>query len=340
MLRGVGLLIVGALFVGCADDLDEPAQRSAAGLVGDVLVTGLEAPTQLAIGGDGFWYIAQLAGAENDGTGEIVRIDPTDPEGEPVAIVDGLDKPTGVAVFADELWIMERQRLTRGPLDGSSRTVVVDEMASNGRSEGSLTVDGDRLLFDTSGSLSSRGGLDGTPETASGVLWSVSATGDISAIASGFKHAYAQTRGADGQLWTTEMSDGAFDGQPAPDEVVVVTEGRDHGWPRCVGDNRVVVEHGGDAATCALPPRSHALFEVGATPTSIVVSPWDDELLLVALWNRGQVVAISTQDETLPTRALVVFEGIERPQDLTADGSRVLLVDFGGGQVLSLEPDS
>ncbi|MDH3299310.1 MAG: glucose sorbosone dehydrogenase, partial [Acidimicrobiia bacterium] len=138
-----------------------------------MVVEGLTGPTQLVIGDDGDWLVAQLAGGENDGTGQVVRLDPDALDAPPEVILDGLDKPTGVALFAGELWVMERDRLTRGPLDGAvdgaDRIVVADDLPTNGRSEGTLTVDGDRLLYDTSGRLDA----DGTPTAGSGTLFAV-----------------------------------------------------------------------------------------------------------------------------------------------------------------------
>ncbi len=232
---------------------------------------------------------------------------------------------------------MERDRLTRGPtggaVDGSDRTVVVDNLPTNGRSEGTLTVDGEQLLYDTSGSLDD----EGRPETDSGMLWAVTADGEVSPVAGGFKHAYAQVRAADGTLYTTEVGDGRYDGEPPADELVPVTPGADHGWPRCVGDNRPVAEYGGSESVCAEVPRSEALFPPGSTPTSVVVAPWDDGLLLVALWNTGQVVAVAAGDGA-DTTFEVVYTGAERPQHLTVDGDRVLLTDHGSGSIIGLTP--
>ena len=138
------LALTSVLAAGCGSD--EPVEPFAA----VVVVDGLDRPTQLAVTDDA-WFVAQLNGAEDDGTGQVLRLDPGDLDAAPVVVLDGLTKPTGVAVFAGELWVMEERRLTRGPLDGSDREVVVENLAFNGRSEGTLTVDGDRLLFDTSG---------------------------------------------------------------------------------------------------------------------------------------------------------------------------------------------
>jgi len=337
----VGPTLICALLLatGCVDDQPSIGGGGADSLVGEVVVEGLAGPTQLVIDDDGSWWVAQLAGGENDGTGQVVRLDPDALDAEPEVILDGLDKPTGVALFAGELWVMERNRLTRGPIDGavdgSDRTVVADDLPSNGRSEGTLTADGDRLLYDTSGRLEP----DGTATPGSGTLWAVTvvadATAEISTVAAGFKHAYAHARTDDGTLYATEIGDGRYDGEPALDELVPVVEGVDHGWPRCVGDNRAVVEYGGTEAGCAEVPGSLALFAAGATPTSVVAAPWDPELLLVALWNKGQVVAVSSTAGD-PAAFDVVYTGAEHPQHLTVDGDRVLLTDHVAGRVVAL----
>ena len=41
----------------------------------EALVTGLRGPTQMTFGPDGRFYVAQLAGGENSGTGEVLRVD-------------------------------------------------------------------------------------------------------------------------------------------------------------------------------------------------------------------------------------------------------------------------
>lgn len=295
------------------------------------VVTGLERPTQAIIGSDGSLFVAQLAGGERDGTGQVLRIDFDEPS-DPVVVADGLLVPTGLAVVADELWIMEQRTLTRRPLAGGEVEVVADELPFNGRSNGTLTVLGDgSILFDTSGSI--RGG---EVVAGSGRLWTVRAPESPVEYASGLKHAYAHTVDADGVLWATEVGDGSYDGAPPADELVAVQPGLDHGWPRCVGDNRPVAEYGGSGPACRDVPGSHAVFEPGATPTSVVVAPWDPDTLLVALWNRGEVLAVPRSAASSPHTGEVFLSGIEHPQHLVVDGSRLLVVDHGGGRVLAV----
>lgn len=328
-----------AVCVGAAGCVGDDSSVGDGALSGEILVEDLAGPTQLAIDQDGSWLVAQLAGGENDGTGQVVRLDPAALDAPSEVVLDGLDKPTGIALFEGELWVMERDRLTRGPVDGTERIVIADDLPTNGRSEGTLTVDGDRLLYDTSGALED----DGIPTPGSGTLFAVTVDDDgvaeIAAVATGFKHAYAHTRADDGTLYTTEIGDGRYDGERPLDELVPVVEGVDHGWPRCVGDNRAVVEYGGTEAECATVPPSRALFPAGATPTSVVVAPWDTDVLLVALWNEGEVVAVPTDGDGDGEYG-VVYTGADHPQHLTVDGDRVLLTDHVAGRIVALSTNS
>ena len=322
------------------------------GVAVEVLVTGLDGPTQLASHPDGRLLLGELAGAESEGVGRVVALDldaddDADEEAGREVLVEGLLKPTGVAALGEELWIMEERTLSRGPLGGDGageRTIVLDDLPFNGRSESTLTPTPDgTLLYATSGSLSG-----GQVREGSGVLWEHDPSTDVSApVSAGFKNAYGHAIGPDGQLWATEVSDGSFDGAPAQDELVAVTPGVDHGWPVCVGDRIPVTEFGGLAddgsSRCADGPGSHAVFDPGATPTSVAIAPWDPETLVVALWLERRVVTVPTDPAGAPHEPvdLLVDDGSEgfRPQHLLADGDRLLVVDFEGERILALTAD-
>lgn len=303
------------------------------------LVDGLDGPTQLVVDDDR-WLIAQLDGGEDAGQGQVLAIDPAklgSAVDRPVVVVDELDKPTGLANAGGFLWVMERDQLRQfavgSPLgDG---VVVAALGASNGRSNGTITALDGRLLFNSSGGIS-----DGVVDPGSGIIWSLSlrnAGQGFSQYASGFKHAYDRVELPDGTLLTTEISDGRLDGELAADALMVVEQGADHGWPGCVPrigttQRRVVDEFGG---RCDDLPRIIATFDVGATPTSVETVPWDPSLVAVALWGTGEVVLI-----TLGSGETVASIDFGRPQDLVADGDRLLVVDHERGAIYALNPAS
>lgn len=329
----VVLVVAAALTLGsCGTD----GPRSAGPPVEvSVVADGFDGPTQIAFAQDGRLLVAELNGGERDGTGRVVAVDLDTPTGREV-LVDGLLTPTGLAVESDRLWIMERRRLTVGPLaDPSERHVVLDELPFNGRSEGTITpAPGGGIYYDTSGRRDGDRLADG-----SGTLWYLAGPDAAPEVyATGFKHAYAHVVGPDDRLWVTEMSDGRLDGAVPPDELVAAEPGDDFGYPRCIGDRTAVVELGADDDDCAATPRSHALFPSSATPTSVAVAPWDPETLLVALWNRGEIVALPTAEDGRPYAGEVVVGDIARPQHVLADGGRVLVSDHATGRILSIAP--
>jgi glucose/arabinose dehydrogenase len=325
------------LVAGCGDD--STADRGQAeitvpdGFEVRVVADGFNGPTQITVTNDGRLVVAELNGGEAAGTGRVVAFDPDTPE-ERMVLVDGLTTPTGVTVEGELLWIMERRRLTVGPLDDpTTRTVVADDLPFNGRSEGTLTVrSGGAVLYNTSG-----GEAGDALDPGSGVLWRIDdPTMEPVAVATGVKHAYALVEHPDGRLFVTEIADRRLDGRPPPDEVMVVNDGDDFGYPRCVGDRTPVAELGAAAADCADSPPSHALFEPGATPTSVAVAPWDDATLLVALWNAGVVVSVPATAGSTPHTGDAFLTGIEHPQHLLSVDGQLLVVDHGGGRILAI----
>lgn len=300
------------------------------------IATGFGGPTQIAVAPDGRLLVAELNGAEGEGRGRILAVSGEDGSDREV-LVEGLLTPTGVVVENDRLWVMEQRRLTVGPFaDPSRRVVVHDDLPFNGRSEGTLTAfPGGGVIYNTSGSRDAARPEELKP--GSGTLWAQrTPDAEPEAYATGFKHAYAHVVDVDGALWSTEMSDGRLDDAVPPDELVRVRPGDDFGYPRCVGDRVPVAELGADDDTCAGTPRSHALFEPGATPTSVALAPWDDDVLVVALWNRGEIVSVPRAETGRPHRAEVLVAGVGNPQHLVTDGDRLLVSDFSGGRILAI----
>lgn len=349
--------------------------------------TDFVGPTQMAMTPSGHVLVGELNGAENDGTGRIIQLAPdsadpdtadpdsadpdsadsadpdsADPDSDRrgaddrVVLQTGLDKPTGIAVIDDSLWIMERDQLSVTSLTpGAPRTVVLSDLPNNGRSQGTLTVTPDgALLFATSGRRQGPDPVDGSgtiyrledpaaaaeaarasSPTANGVLT------EPTIVATGFKNAYAHVFDADERLWSVEMSDGTFDGDRAPDELLQVRQGDNAGWPQCIGDNTPVIEFDGTPEVCASAPRSHALFQPGATPTSVIVSPFDENELWLTLWIPGHVVAVPLNAAPSPHEPETIITDIESPQHLlafaTAEGApSVLLADHETGTIFRI----
>ena len=285
--------------------------------------------------GDRLW-VAQLNGGEDEGAGQILSIDP-DTGGRRLQL-GRLMKPTGIALHGGRIWIAAGRDLLAAPIGADDSIAPPDPVLTglpfNGRSNGTLTVTPHgEIVYATSGSL-----LADAPAPGSATLWALTPQDPANprALATGLKGAYGHTVDAQGRLWTTEIGDDPIDDGAPPDEVNLVVTGADFGWPQCAGNQEPVTRYGGSDERCAATRSPVALFPPGSTPTSVAIAPWDATILLVALWNTGEVVQVQlTADGDNATGEVSTFlTGLRNPQHLLAwrDGS-LLVSDFASGAI-------
>lgn len=192
----------------------------------EVAAQGLRGPTQMIVGPNGRLWVAQLAGGEGDGSGQVVALSAG---GQQQVLLRNLDKPTGIAVLGEALWIAAGRNLLRAPISGDTvgtpKTVLAD-LPFNGRSNGTLTVTPDqKLVFETSGSRTGNAASDG-----SATLWILDPAAPTAPqpLARGLKGAYAHTFDETGRLWSTEIADDLVDGAAPPDEINQIASGGDY----------------------------------------------------------------------------------------------------------------
>lgn len=298
-----------------------------------IVAKGLAGPTQMIEGPDGRLWVAQLNGGENAGNGQVIALDLA--TGEQEVLLDGLLKPTGLAVLDGDLWIATQRTLSRAALDATGQpgapATVLDELPFNGRSIGTLTPTPDgRLLFETSGARSGN-----EAATDSGALWQLDPADPTNpqVVATGLKGAYAHTFDQAGRLWTTEIGDDPVNGAAPPDELNLVVARADFGWPQCYGMQEPATNYGGTAERCQATRPPVVLFAQRATPTSVVPSPWAADTLLVALWLQQSVVQVTVTAEGDNATGVVepFITGLTNPQHLLVQADGTLLVsDFAG----------
>jgi len=295
------------------------------GIEVDPLPYTFQQPTQFFVD-DNLLWVAQLNGGENQGHGQVVTVHLQ--TGEQRVVIDKLDKPTGIALIDDTLWIATRDALLKLNLADKNRAAetVLSDLPTNGRSNGTLTVTpAGKLLFETSGNSFDRD---------SGKLWELDPqTNARRIVATGLKGAYAHVFDQAGRIWLTEIADGSVEGVVLPDEINLIMlnddEIPDFGWPRCYGQELSGPDCTGvRAAVTTLPTHS--------TPTGIALSPFSPNTLLVALWVTGQVVEIPfmIDGENAIGDPRILFDDLRNPQHIEtqADGT-VLISDFATGQI-------
>lgn len=304
----------------------------------EVVVTGLNRPTQMIHGPDGRLWVAQLNGGESEGTGQVIAINLN--TGERENLLNGLLKPTGIAALNGYLWVALENSLIRAPLDDVYNVgeveFILDDMPYNGRSNGTLTVSPhNTLIYETSGRR--RGNR---PSEGSGTLWELDpATLDSRPLATGLKGAYAHTYDANGRLWTTEIGDGTFNDGPPPEELNLVVEGADFGWPQCIGFQEPALNFEGTAEICATTRPPVALFPEQSTPTSVIPSPFEENILLVALWVSGEVwqVPVVFAGDNAQGSPKPFITNLGNPQHLLViDDNAFLLSEYSSGMIYKI----
>lgn len=328
MKQNIGLWWLLLLLIACSQQEEvlpsEPTDIDAPqGFTVRRLVEGLRGPTQFQLVADDLW-VAQINGGENRVQGQIVVVDLV--SGTQRIFWEGLDKPTGLAVTEEWVWVATRDQLLRRPREGGGDVeVVLNDMPNNGRSNGTLTLTTqNQLIYETSGNRRS---------ADSGKLWAIDIDSlAVTELATGLKGGYAHVEDDMGRIWLTEIADGSVGGVTLPDELNLLVEGADFGWPRCYG--RELAGPDCDGVRPAV-----AVFPAQATPTSVALSPFDEDRLFVTLWVSGEVVEIilTPDGDNAIGEVRSFLSELGNPQHLVATQDQLLIGVFNTGEILVIE---
>ncbi len=313
-----------------------------------VLVDGLVGPTQMIKGPDNQLWLAQYAGAEYEDTGQIIAVNLR--TGDRQTLVEGLKKPTGLAILDNSLWIATERDLWRAVIT-ENRTFgtlehIMRDLPYDGRSNGTLTVTpGRNLLYETSGAR-----FGGTPVDGSATLWQLDPMQPAKpvALATGLRNAYAHTYYGEDGLWFVDIERDLVNGQTPPDKLnfLRVQEGvpaPDYGWPKCYGNRQPAYNYGGDDAYCRGTAAPLALLESYSAPSSMVLSPWEEATLLIALSGTGEIIRVPIQpDGSVADPTMNIFvSGMRRPISLLVwDHNTLLIADHERGEIIAIEHEA
>jgi len=291
----------------------------------EVIASGLVMPTHATIGPEGLFYISQLNGPENAGVGQVLRVGA---DGSLTVVLEALRKPTGITFAAGGLYIAAGNAVLRSmpTADGTFAPPqpIIENVPFNGRSLGQIVTGPDgRVYFQSTGN-------DGVPDRSGQVRTYDPQTGKQTVFARGLKNAYALAWNPDsGLMYATEIAEPPRLGMAAPpEELNVIRQGGDYGWPLCYADQREHREIGGNRNICADTDPSLATFPPRSTPTGLA---FFDGRLVVALWNDAppRLVAVDPKNGAVSPFAA----GFKRPIALltSPDGASLYVLDMDGG---------
>lgn len=320
-----------------------------------VYAKGLDDPRMIAVGLDGYLYVAER------GAGRVLRLPDRNGDGlldQIEVAADGLVRPSSLDFYRDgSLYVGETQRIVRlvDP-DGDGIYQVVDEVISGlpvgGHSTRTVLFSPDfESLFVSIGS-SCNVCNEGDERRAAIMRYDPDGS-DPRVFARGLRNAVGITfRPGTVELWATNNGRDFLGDDLPPDAIYLIQESGDYGWPRCHVGRIIDPEFGGSGA-CENVISPVVEIQAHSAPLGLEFYSGDqfpEEYrgdLFVALhgsWNRSvpvgyKVIRIPIDADGIPQPAedfavgwLVGGSAWGRPVDLVTglDGSLYLSDDAGG----------
>ena len=227
--------------------------------------------------------------------GKVTRVDP---------VFRGLNRPHGLAIDPQNaflLYIAETDKISRVPInrDGPMEKIA-DLPAGGGHFTRTIAFGPDDRLYVSIGSSCNVCNEDDPRRAA---IYSMERDGsDFRPVATGLRNAvFFDWSYIDGRMWATEMGRDNLGDDLPPDEINIVEEGKNYGWPICYGKN--IHDTNFDKNTYIRNPceepfemPSYINIEAHSAPLGLVFVPeegWPEEYwydLFVAYhgsWNRS-----------------------------------------------------
>jgi len=287
----------------------------------------------------------------------------------PKVVISGENHPHGLAFYQGKLYVADVNRVVRYNWDESSLTAIEDKILF------SLPENSDHnnrtIVFDEAGkmyvSVGSTCNVCNEASNLSATVLISDANGNSPTVfAKGLRNApFIQFNPKTGELWGTEMGRDYLGDNLPPDEINIIRQGKDYGWPNCYG-NKVPDTSFNPNASCQnteapiyeIPAHSAPLGLVFIN-SSQLPSDWQGDLLVAyhGSWNRSvpigyEVVHLKVNNNTivgsddfltgfLPNGASSGSEVLGRPVDLTFDSSGDLYIsDDKAGNVYIVQKNN
>lgn len=267
-----------------------------AGFTIRTITTGLNGPRVLAVSPGGTLLVSEM------GAGIVDAINPDTGKADP--ILTGLNNPHGLAFYNGKLYVAEEQRLMRYTWDetthSASQGKLLFVLPKGGRHfTRSLAFDAGGRLFISIGSTCD---VCTEPNPWYGAVIVTDADGKAPRVfTAGLRNSvFITINPATGALWGTEMGRDFLGDNLPPDEINILQDGKNYGWPNCYG-NRMFDNQGvsKDPGVCAgtTPP----VFQIQAHSAPLGLAfvrsaqfpaSWQGDLIVAyhGSWNRSSPV--------------------------------------------------
>jgi glucose/arabinose dehydrogenase len=223
---------------------------------------------------------------------EIENIDP---------VFEGLNKPHGLAIDPSDglvLYFAETDAIKRVRLYTEDQPEKIADLPGNGRHfTRSLHFGPDEKLYVSIGSSCDTCVEEDERRAA---IYRMDKDGsNFEKYADGLRNSvFMATNPVDGDIWATEMGRDNLGDNTPPDEINIIQEGNDYGWPHCYGKNiRDNTFRSGEDINCQNKTPSHIDLQAHSAPLGLDFIPeenWPEDYwldLIVAYhgsWNRTE----------------------------------------------------
>ena len=325
-------------------DVPSNAFSLPSGFVIHIFATGLGAPRDLQFTPGGTLLVsdpdAGIVYALPDKNGDGVADNPK-------IIISGEKRPHGLAFYQDKLYIADVDKVVRYNWDESGISATYDKdlftlPENNDHNNRTIVFDKFGKMYVSVGSTCN---VCNETSIFSGTVIISDADGNNPTVfAKGLRNAaFIQINSNSGELWGTEMGRDYLGDNLPPDEINIIKEGSDYGWPNCYG-NKIPDMNFNPQAVCQSTqapiyeiPAHSAPLGLTFINSSQFPDSWRGDLLVAyhGSWNRsvptgykivhlivsGNMITGSTDFITgfLPENATSGTDSLGRPVDLSFD---------------------
>jgi len=156
-----------------------------------------------------------------------------------INILTGLSQPHGLAFNNNKLYVAETNQVAVYDYDAdkpaaTNKKKIVDLPSGGGHFTRTIMIKDGRLLI----SVGSSCNVCNESDWRRASILSANLDGsDLKTYASGLRNSVFLTVGPRNQVWATDMGRDLLGDNIPPDEVNIVEEGKNYGWPVCYDDN-------------------------------------------------------------------------------------------------------
>ena len=294
-----------------------------------------------------------LVSSKDDG--DVYALPDKDGDGradKKVVVLSGLDSPHGLVFSGGKFFVAQLNKVSRYSWDEENLSAkfekkLFDIPYNGGHSTRSIVIDKDGDLFVTIGS-SCNVCVEKHPWLASVIVSDVEGK-TPQVYATGLRNSvFIKINPKTGELWGTEMGRDMIGDNLPPEEVNIITKGKNYGWPNCYG-NKIHDEkfdHSHSARECEKIQVPIYGFQAHSAPLGLVFidsaqfpQSWQGDLLVSyhGSWNRSvptgyKIVRMNvkgnkiTGETAFLTGFLQGTNALGRPVDLEFDSSGSLYI--------------